>query len=290
MSVVLAFLLSAAPMSRVPSLDVLTRIAEETELGDGVRVGGELVPITADHDRLVTTALTDALHSRYFQGLPAPEVHAAARTFRAGSPAIGRRGGDFCRRLADTLQPYLFRRDGWRFAYRTSNGVPTFAVGTGAQISGAAASCFLHLHGGTAPDVFARVLTTLDGYGLAFHAELAGDPEACLRTDAAVVTVRRHDLPAVARAAVRLGERAPFALEPAVPAFTRQIAPGIAVADRPGAPFGRHRCRLVASGLVAAGRGADAAARRAAALTALTAAGLDPAALHLEPGRPEFRI
>lgn len=283
MSAVLAFPTPAGPMSRVPSLDILIRIADETDLGDGVRIQGELVPISACHDRLVTTALTDALHARYFRGEHGSPL--------AGSPAGGRRGSDFCRRLGDTLQPYLFRRDGWRFSYRTVAGVPSFEVATARELGGQAASCFLHLQPGTAPDVFARVVTTLDGYGLGFRAELAGDPAACRRADTAVVTVRRDDVPAVARVAQRLCERAPFALAPSVPAFTRRIARGVALADQPGgASFGWHRCGLVAAGLVAAGPGAGPAARRAAVLTALGAAGLDPAAPHLEPGHPEFRL
>jgi hypothetical protein len=284
MSAVLAFPTPAAPMSRVPALDMLARIAEETDLGDGVRIGGELVPISTCHDRLVTTALADALHARYFRGEdPSP----AAR-----GPAGGRRGGDFCRRLGETLQPYLFRRDGWRFSYRTTDGTPWFVVSAGGGLGAETASCFLHLQPGTAPDVFARVVTTLDGYGLPFRAELAGDPDACRRADAAVITVRRDDVPAVARVAQRLRERAPFALASSVPAFTRQIGPGVALADQPahGTSFGRHRCRVVAAGLVAAGHGADAATRRATVLAALTTAGIDPAAPHLNPGRPEFRV
>jgi hypothetical protein len=271
-------------MWRVPSLDVLTRIAEETQLGDGVRIAGELLPIRAGHDRLLTTALTDAVHDRYFRGIPA--------AFGSESPGPGRRGRDFCRRLADTLQPYLFRRHAWRFSYRTTDGVPSFVVAAGGVISGPAATCFLHLQPGTAPDLFARAVTTLDGYGLGFRAELAGDADACRRTDAAVLTVRRDDIAAVARVALRLGERAPFALAPSVPAFTRQLAPGVALADHPGSgrSFGRHRSALVAAGLVAAGHGAGAAHRRAAVLATLTSAGLDPAALHLNPGNPEFRV
>jgi hypothetical protein len=172
-----------------------------------------------------------------------------------------------------------------------ADGVPFFEVAT-ADVGGPTASCFLHLQPGTAPDVFARVVTTLDGYGLGFRAELAGDPAACRRADTAVVTVLRDDIPAVARVAQRLRERAPFALAPSVPAFTRRIAPGVALADQPGggAPFGRHRCRLVAAGLVAAGHGAGPGTRRAAVLSALGAAGLDPAAPHLDPGNPEFRV
>ncbi len=279
-------------MSPVPSLDVLTRITDETDLGDGVRIAGELVPITTCHDRLVTTALTDALHARYFRGehgLSLPKVRPHPGTSGAEGP---RRGDDFCRRLADTLQPYLFHRDGWQFSYRTTDGVPSFVVAAGSAVGGFRASCFLHLQPGTAPDVFARVVTTLDGYGLHFRAELAGDPEACLRADTAVVTVQRDDIPAVARVAQRLRERAPFALAPSVPAFTRQIAPGVALADEPdsGTSVGRQRCRHVAAGLVAAGHGADATTRRRSVLEHLTAVGLDPAALHLNPGEPEFRI
>jgi hypothetical protein len=284
MSAALAFPTPGAPMSRVPALDVLARIAEETDLGDGVRIGGELVPISTCHDRLVTTALTDALHVRYFRG---EHLRPVAR-----GPAGGRRGGDFCRRLGETLQPYLLRRDGWQFSYRTTDGVPSFVVATRSDLRAGTASCFLHLQPGTAPDVFARVVTTLDGYGLGFRAELAGDPAACRRADTAVITVRRDDVPVVARVAQRLRERAPFALASSVPAFTRQIGPGVALADQPahGTPFGRHRCRVVAAGLVAAGHGASAASRRTAVLTALTAAGLDPAAPHLNPGNPEFRV
>jgi hypothetical protein len=55
-------------MSRIPGLDVLARIAEETDLDDGIRVAGEFVPVPSGSGRLVTTALADALHARYFRG------------------------------------------------------------------------------------------------------------------------------------------------------------------------------------------------------------------------------
>jgi hypothetical protein len=205
----------------------------------------------------------------------------------------GRRGDAFCRRLADALRPEFFCRDGWRFAYRTAAGVPSFVVSAGTP-AGDTASCFLHLQPGTAPEVFARLVSALDGYGVGFRAELAGDPASCVRTDTAVVTVDRSDASALARLALRVHQRSPFALAPAVPAFTRRLAPGIALADEPGpgpgTTFGRHRCRLVAAGLVAAGPGAGPAGRRAAVLELLARAGLDPAALHLNPGNPEFRV
>lgn len=268
-----------APMSLNPALASLARIIEETELDDGVRVAGELVAATSAHGRLLTSALADALHARYFRGLSAPKVQA------------GRRGDDFCRRLADALRPDFLRGDGWRFAWRTSDGGPAFVVASGSPVRDTA-SCFLHLQAGTAPEVFARLLIALDGYGLGFLAELAGDPAACHRTDTATVTVRRSDAAAVARVARRLQQRSPFALAASVPAFTRQLAPGIALADEPGhgTSFGRHRCRLVAAGIVAAGHSAGSAGRRESVLRTLTAAGLDPAALHLNPGSREFEV
>ena len=278
----LVFPAPAAPMSDVPGLAVLARILEETDLDDGVRVAGELVSAPLHSDRLVTSALTEALHARYFRG---------DRTFGTESPGRGRRGAVFCRRVTDALQPEFFRGDDWRFAYRTTAGTPSFVVATGSSATDAT-SCFLHLRPGTAPEVFARVITAIDGYGVAFRAELAGDPDACVRADAAVVTVDRGDASTLARVAVRVQQRAPFALAPSVPAFTRQLAPGIALADEPGqgTAFGRHRCRLVAAGLVAAGRGAGLSARRAAVLKTLEQAGLDPAALHLNPGNREVDV
>lgn len=268
----LTIVAAAASMSAVPTLDVLARIADEVEWDGDVRVAGELV-----RGRFLTTALADALHARHFRGVQDSSLPAAP----------GRRGSDFCRRLAGTLP----RACAGRFAYRIAAGVPSFVLSSNPP-AGAATSCFLHLSPGTAPEVFARLIGALDGYGIGFRAELAGDPEACRRADAAVVTVARGDAATLARVALRVRERAPFALAPAVPAFTRQLAPGIGLADEPadGTPFGRHRCGLVAAGLVAAGPGAGAADRRAAVLERLVAAGLDPAALHLDPGEPEFRL
>src|SRR4051812_4967210 len=102
MSAALAFPAPAGPMSRVPSLDALTRIIEETDLRDGVRIAAELVPVTACHDRLLTTALTEALHARYFRGdagLSAPTVPAHPWASGTESARQGRRGRDFCQRL-----------------------------------------------------------------------------------------------------------------------------------------------------------------------------------------------
>ena len=278
MSLLLTFAAPPAPMSGVPSLATLARIAEETDLDDGVRVGGRAVPARRG---LVTSALADALHARYFRGQTA-----------ARQTGPGRRGDAFCRRLADALRPEFLRRDGWRFAYRTSAGVPSFVVAAGST-DPAATSCFLHLQPGTAPEVFARLVSALDGYGLGFRAELAGDPASCARTDTAVVTVDRGAASALARLALRVHERTPFALAPSVP----RVHPPARAGHRPGRrargghdvrpaplPAGRGRPRRGRAGREPAASAGPPSCRRS------PHAGLDPAALHLNPGSREVDL
>jgi hypothetical protein len=285
MPVTLAIPAPAAGMSASPALTLLARIVEETRLDDGLRVDGDLVPVPHGRGRrqLLTTALAGVLHERYFRG----------RVGRPPTSTPGRPGDAFCRRLADALHPEFLQRDGWCFACRTAASTPSFVItGGGGPAGGGAASCFLDLRPGTAPEVFARLVTMVDGYGLGFRAELAGDPAGCTGADAAVVTVARREAGTLARIALRLQQRVPFAFAPAAPGFTRQLAPGVALADEPGSgtPFGRHRCGLVAEGLVAAGPGAAPAQRRAAVLRGLREACLDPTAPHLNPGSREFEV
>jgi hypothetical protein len=134
------------------------------------------------------------------------------------------------------------------------------------------------------------MVTTLEGYDLGFRAELRGDPAYPERLGAAVVTVARPHAAALVRVALRMRERSPLLFGRSVAPFTRPMAPGVGLADEPddGTPFGRSRCGVLASSLVDAGPGAGPAERRAAVLRGLTDAGLDPAALHLNPGNPDF--
>jgi len=273
----------AAPLSRSPWIALLTRMAEETELDCSVRLAGDVLPVPHEGCRLVVATLADALHARYFR-FPA-DPHLPPR------PAKRRSGGAVCVRLGEALTPEFLGRSGWEFAYRAEGGVPVFVL-TAGDLDGPTASCFLDLAPAVAPEVFGRLVTALDGYGLGFRAELRGEPGVPERTGSVVVTVARSDAAALARVALRMRQRSPFVFGRSVPAFTRPLAPGIAIADEPGtgADFGRHRCRLVATGLVAAGSGAAPGERRAAVLRALTDASLDPAALHLNPGNPEFDL
>ena len=275
------------PPPAVPAVDgaesgLLARIADDVEVGTSVRVAGELLPVPT-RCRLVTAALADALHARYFRGpLRSP-----------GRGTLGRHGGrEACARLVTALRSDFLGRDGWSFRYRSATGVPVFEVTAGGGPGRDPASCFLDLFPAVAPEAFAQLVTTLDGYGVGFRAELRGDPAAPERVGAAVVTVGRSHVPALARVLLRMRDRSPLLFGQSVAGFTRALAPGIGLADEPadGTEFARHRCRLIAAALVAAGPGAGPAERRTAVLRALTDAGLDPGALHLNPGSPEFPI
>jgi hypothetical protein len=271
------------PLPRIPWIALLTRIAEETELDGSVRVAGGLLPVLSER-RLATAALTDALLVRY--------VRSPHALLGAPLPTLAHAGAEACARLASALRPQFLGRDGWTFTYRRGSGVPAFVVTAGGDTGSARASCFLDLTPRIAPEVFAQLVTTLEGYGMGFRAELRGDPSFPDHVRAAVVTVARDNVAALVHIAVRTTERSPLLVGDSVPAFTRAVAPGIGLADEPddGTPFDRHRCRLIAAALVAAGPAAGPVERRAAVLSGLAGAGLDTAALHLNPGSPEFRL
>jgi hypothetical protein len=274
----------AASLSRSPWIGLLTRMAEETELDGLVRVAGDVLPVPHGGSRLVVATLADALHARYFRFSADPHLTLG--------PAKRHSGGIACMRLGDALTPEFLGRSGWDFAYRIEGGAAVFVVTAGGLDGRPTASCFLDLAPAIAPEVFGRLVTALDGYGLGFRAELRGDPGMPERIGSVVITVARTDATALARVALRMRQRSPFVFGRSVPAFTRPLAPGVAIADEPGTgtDFGRHRCRLVATGLVFAVAGAGPGERRAAVLRALTDASLDPAALHLNPGNPEFDL
>jgi hypothetical protein len=78
------------------------------------------------------------------------------------------------------------------------------------------------------------------------------------------------------------------------PAFARWIGPGVAIADDPpdGGSFGMLRCRQLAEGIARADReGAGSSAERLATVAARFAEdGASIDALHLGPGSPEYDL
>ncbi|HEY0248845.1 MAG TPA: T3SS effector HopA1 family protein [Gryllotalpicola sp.] len=147
--------------------------------------------------------------------------------------------------------------------------------------------CYLNLVPETAPAIFSDVATGLEHAGIAFAGKLLDNPANYGRPDAAVFYAGRLDAAELARIAVASHDPAAFGAE--VPAFTREVAPGIAVADDPGdgISFGYHRCRLVAQGIAATGA-REPHARLGAIIDTFLRAGVDPARPHLGPGLPEL--
>jgi hypothetical protein len=155
------------------------------------------------------------------------------------------------------------------------------------------ARCYLNLRSQDAPGTFAAIVNRLDTFGLRFSAKVLNDPEAFTRPDSAVFYVERTDVDRLVPVALSFHDAQRFL--DAVPAFTRMIAPGIALADEPpqqgqSISFGQHRSGVIARGLVEAGTGATQHQRLNAIYRAIESEGLSRERLHLNPGVREFPL
>jgi hypothetical protein len=299
---------------------VLGDIADQARLtGDGFRLGAVSFPVAGPRGCLARS-LAEALHRRWFLLQDPGDDRAPvqdASFVRRVRDLLGRRsywdpGWEVAGRTEDgrwlVVQNDLVLTVGHdelsgtrgrvkvRFPAERPRATPGFLTVTGlrgpALPTGALASCYLNLRAEAAPTVFTDLVRYLDSLGLRFTARLLADPAAYGRPDAAVVTASRSAIPAVLRMALGLHPRVRDGFGDAVPSFTRPMAAGVALADDPagGGDFGRARCRVIASGLVAAGTGTGPEERLAVVHRALASEGLHPAALHLEPGNAEFSL
>jgi hypothetical protein len=302
---------------------VLAEIADDVRMTDGgFRVGDRFVPVRGARGCAVQ-ALTDALHRRWF--LRIDDATAGGH----GAPVEDAR---FVRRVRDLLGRRYYWEPGWEVVERTDDGRwlvvqddlvltvahdelggtrgrvkvrfpaerprsdPGWITVTGlrgpALPTGPLASCYLNLRADPAAALFTDLVRYLDTLGLRFTARLLGDPSSYGRPDTAVVTAPRMAVPSVLRMALGLHPRARDGFGDTVPAFTRPMAAGIALADEPpsGHGFGLARCRVIATGLVAAGADAGPEERLAVVHRTLASEGLHPAALHLEPGHADFSL
>jgi hypothetical protein len=299
---------------------VLAEIADAVRtLDGGFLVGDRFVAVRGARGCAVQ-ALTGALHRRWFLG----------QDLADGGPAV--EDVRFVRRVRDLLGRRYYWEPGWEVVERTDDGRwlvvqddlvltvahdeingtrgrvkvrfpaerprsnPGWLTVTGlrgpALPTGPLASCYLHLRTGSAATLFTDLVRYLDTLGLRFTARLLADPSSYGRPDSVVVTAPRVAIPSVLRMALGLHPRARDGFGDAVPAFTRAMAAGIALADEPpsGHGFGIARCRVIATGLVAAGPDAGPEERLAVVHRTLASEGLHPAALHLEPGHAEFSL
>jgi HopA1 effector protein family/Lanthionine synthetase C-like protein len=109
--------------------------------------------------------------------------------------------------------------------------------------------------GAEAAPAFVRELTELlNTAGVSFRLKIVNDPARFVRCDAAVLYMDAAEysrfVPTLAEAYAHLASM----LKPMTPVFAKRLAPGLALAEDPGAgaSFGLHRCRLVAEGILCA--------------------------------------
>lgn len=99
-----------------------------------------------------------------------------------------------------------------------------------------------------------EVTLALNTAKLAFRLKVINDPRRYTRCDAGVLYIAKTDYPAVARLLEEMYLQIAPHLFAGVPAFTKQLAPGLGFAEDPGQgdSFGLQRCRLLADGLIRA--------------------------------------
>lgn len=140
-----------------------------------------------------------------------------------------------------------------------------------------------------APQLVALLTKAFNRGAIPFRLKVLDDPALYSRCDAAVLMTARASFPAIGGLLREVVERlAPRLAEP-VPAFTKPLRLGVALAEDPewsGASFGAHRCRLVAEAAVGASRrgGSSLRDRLQAVEAAFVQRGLSLTSPHLNPG------
>lgn len=107
-----------------------------------------------------------------------------------------------------------------------------------------------------------EITLALNQAGTPFQFKVPSNPEDYARCDAGVLYVRQTDYDTVRGCLPAWWTRLSAYLDRTTPAMTRELAPGIGLAEEPddGESFGMSRCRLIAAGVVAANRRIDDAA------------------------------
>lgn len=146
---------------------------------------------------------------------------------------------------------------------------------------------YWHLRPGGASAWIHLLTTGLNRRRIPFRLKVVADPRNYLRADAGLLILEpehyREARPVVRDAYDELRGQ----LRAPVPGLTRELAPGLSVAEgaADGASFGGQRCEIVAAALVGATQAAaDGKERAERVASAFGAAGLNPARPHLAPG------
>ncbi|MBI4670783.1 MAG: hypothetical protein HY741_03830 [Chloroflexi bacterium] len=106
-------------------------------------------------------------------------------------------------------------------------------------------------------DSLMRAMTTvLNQAPIGFRFKICSNPHNYARWDVAVLYFDHDDFMLVRDKAVAIYKNLQASFNPQVPAFTKLLAPGLALAEEPPQTteqlesFGEHRCRLLAEGLL----------------------------------------
>jgi len=117
-------------------------------------------------------------------------------------------------------------------------------------------SGIVRVYWNTSPAAAVTLMASLTGAlndrGLAFRLKVIAHPDCFTRRDAAVLYLRADDFDTAAPALARARALAAGEIGAAVPAFTKPLAPGVALAENPseGTSFGWHRCGLLAEAII----------------------------------------
>lgn len=137
-----------------------------------------------------------------------------------------------------------------------------------------------------------RSTRLLNDTGLPFKLKVVSNPGDFNRCDTAVLYIRKGDFPQVKPILGEIYREVTDNLRPAVPALTKGLGLGLAVAEDPGGgvSYGLHRCVLLADALLSAHAGGkqSPADRLAHLVEIFTGAGIALDAPYLNPGSADI--
>jgi hypothetical protein len=147
---------------------------------------------------------------------------------------------------------------------------------------------YWHVTADAAPHLISCATTRLNAAGMPFRLKSLDDPQHYTRCDAAVLYVPKRCYLDASHVFIELYCDVRAGLLPATPAFTKQLAPGLAVAEDPPADdsFGTHRCGLLAQGVIFSHEQnkRSVAERLSAVISCFEAAAIDIDRPYLNPG------
>ncbi len=145
---------------------------------------------------------------------------------------------------------------------------------------------YFHVAPSGAPDLVARLTSSLNELGVAFRLKVVDAPARYSRCDSAVLGIAASDFEVV-RPLLRTLPSSRVSLRVRTPAFTKVLGRGIGLAEQPasGESFGTERCRLLADAIITAhDRGSVRVHERMDVVAECFASrGLDIEAPYLEP-------